>query len=217
MSDSDLKIHAPMISFEGVDCSGKSSAIIYLQKLLKEKGYDVLSSREPGGTPLGEQIRAMVLSTTMNIKTEILVFAAARVEHLTQVILPALSRGCIVLCDRFADSSYAYQGRGRGYPKEVLEIEKFALQGFEPNYTLFFDVKLEESFRRLAIRETRDRFEMERRDFHQSVFEGYLERFQDNPHRMVRIDAMQTIENVQEQIKNWVETVFVVNHPLPSS
>lgn len=217
MTNTHSKLPAPMISFEGVDCSGKTTAIAYLQELLKEKGYQVIRSREPGGTPLGEELRTMLLTKPMCAKTEILLFAAIRAEHMNQLIFPALANGNVVLCDRFIDSTYAYQGRGRGETENTLWAENFVLEGFEPTFTLFFDIELEESLKRLSFRETKDRFEIERQEFHQRVFNGYRERFQDNPHRMVRIDAMQTIENVQEQIKNWVETVFVVSYPLPSS
>jgi dTMP kinase len=191
-----------LITLEGPDGSGKTSHVKTLADILIVAGYHVITTREPGGTPVAEKLRAMLLSRYVCAKTELLMFAAARTDHMDQVITPALNRGDVVICDRFADSTYAYQGSGRGLIPEVLEMEKFVLGDFEPDYTLFMDVTLEESQRRLAARAgdggESTRFDKEKELFKARLFKGYQERFAQNPHRMVRIDAMPSPEGNQD-------------------
>ncbi len=202
------------MTFEGCDAAGKTTNIKILAEHLRGRGYDVVTTREPGGTKVSEMIREMVLHEHMGVKAELLLFAAQRSENMRQIILPALEReNAVVISDRFADSTFAYQGFGRGVPEEVLLLEKFVLGGFEPHYTLFFDLPLVESERRLNARrqstgDEHDVFEKERRQFKESVFNGYQERFKTNQHRMVRIDALPSEEEVSKQVLAWANSVF---------
>lgn len=202
-----------LITFEGPDGAGKSSHIATLQKILEEYRYEVVLSREPGGTPVGEKIRGIILNEEMHPSCELLLFAASRAQHLHTKILPALEAGKVVICDRFADSSYAYQGKARGFMDDVIKLEQHVLQGFEPDYTLFFDVTLAESQRRLAFRAGEageaNRLDNEIAEFKRLVYEGYQERFHANPHRMVFIDAMQSIEMVASDVRMWAKTSFM--------
>lgn len=204
-----------LITLEGCDASGKSTNLPYLAELLKSKGYLVDCTREPGGTLVGEKIRDLLLGEQMTPMAELLLFAAARAEHIETFIKPALAAGYIVLCDRFADSTYAYQGVGRGYNNSVLALETMVHSGFEPNHTLFFDVTLAESQKRLIARtEQFDHFDAETIAFKTKVHQGYQTRFQQNKHRMHRIDAMLSPNWVQVQIKDWVNKIFVPANPI---
>lgn len=202
------------ISLEGCDASGKTTNAPILAQHLRDRGYTVVTMREPGGTPLSEKIRDLVLHETMCIKAELLLFAAQRAENINSIILPALAHpNWVVIADRFADSTFAYQGFGRGVPEEVLQLEKFVLGNLEPDFTLFFDLPLVESERRLSARRTdtgkeHDNFEKERREFHEAVYNGYQERFKQNPHRMHRIDALPEPELVKEQVIAWANRHF---------
>jgi len=154
------------ISLEGPDGAGKTTTADYIEQLLSEVGYVVIRTREPGGTELSEMIRKLLLSEEMCSKTELLLFAASRAEHLERKIKPAIEEGKIILCDRFADSSFAYQGYGRGLLEDVKLLEEYVLNGFEPDYTIFFDIPLEVSLERLAFRfNQQDRLDKEMRDF----------------------------------------------------
>ncbi len=199
-----------LITFEGPDGSGKTTNIKTLVGWLKDKGHDVIYTREPGGTPVGEKIRELLLSSSMAPLTEVLLFNASRAEHLDNLIRPSLAAGKIVVCDRFSDSTYAYQASGRGWVSQVEDMENFVHGGFEPNYTLFFDVTLEESMRRLKERagDNLDVFEKEKTEFRQRVYDGYQTRFKQKSHRMVRIDAMKTPEEVTQQVIDWAEKTF---------
>lgn len=199
-----------LITFEGPDGSGKTTNIKVLVGWLQDKGYDVVYTREPGGTPVGEKIRELLLNNPMAPMTEVLLFNASRAEHLNQLILPAIEAGKIVVCDRFSDSTYAYQAAGRGWFEQVKIMEEFVHEGFEPHYTLFFDVTLEESLRRLHERTggKLDVFEQEKNEFRERVYQGYQVRFKHKVHRMVRIDAMKTPEEVSQQVIEWAKTVF---------
>lgn len=204
-----------LITFEGADAAGKSTQLAFLVALLIEKGYDVVQTREPGGTLVGEKLRVIILQEKMSPVSELLLFATMRAEHMATKILPSIAEGKIVVCDRFSDSSYAYQGVARGYVEKVLELEKFVLEGFEPHHTLFFDISLEESAKRLNRRsDSQDVFERELRDFKQKVYTGYQRRFTDHPNRMVRIDSMGTVEEVRSLVRSWVEEVFIPANPL---
>lgn len=204
-----------LITLEGPDGSGKSTNLPYLAELLKSKGYLVDCTREPGGTLVGEKIRDLLLSEQMTPMAELLLFAAARAEHIETFIKPALAAGYIVLCDRFADSTYAYQGVGRGYNNSVLALETMVHAGFEPDHTLFFDVTLEESQKRLAGRAGQpDHFDLANDAFKTKVYQGYQTRFKQNSHRMHRINAMLSPEWVRIQIKDWVNLRFVPANPL---
>lgn len=207
------------ITFEGPDGSGKTTNIKYLKTLLEERGYRVVTTREPGGTPLAEDIRSILLHRKMALQTECMLFFAARAEHLDEVIIPSVNRGEVVLCDRFADSTYAYQVYGRGYSAYAFQqLEELVVQGNGPDYTLFFDVPLETSQERLAIRsEKSDRFDQEVLAFKERVWHGYHQRLKEHGHRMHHIDANQPLEHVQQQLKSWVDSFFVARYPLPAS
>lgn len=200
------------ITVEGPDGSGKTSVgMPYIVEALRQRGYDVITAREPGGTAVGEQLRDLILTTSgMATKTEILLFAAARSENVDKIIRPAIEEGKIVIFDRFHDSSYAYQGMARGNVPAVLEIQKFVLGDLEPDCTLFFDVTLEESRARVAKRFGGDNnhFDHEREEFRQRVYEGYQTRLRQFPFRMYRVNAMQPIEGVKRELEHWLNTRF---------
>lgn len=198
-----------LLTVEGPDGAGKSSSVPFIREALEELGYRVVVTREPGGCELSERLRDMVLFNQMALKTELLLFAAARAEHLQRTIYPAIERGEIVLCDRFADSTYAYQGYGRGARHEVMQMEKFVLGDFQPHHTLFFDITLDESERRLQQRSGRaDRFDSAEQEFKRLVWEGYQDRFRHFSNRMFRVDAMQDLPGVRAQLLTWVQQTF---------
>lgn len=210
-----------LITFEGPDGAGKTSHIKALYSELRAAGYHVILTREPGGSPVAEKLRAILLNEPVGSRCEVLLFAAARADHLDQVIMPAIRRGDIVLCDRFADSTYAYQGAGRRIHDDVTKMEEFVLRGFEPDYTLFFDVTLEESNRRLSHRAGQGGessiFDTEKNAFKQRVYDGYKERFYKNPHRMVLIDAMPAMEVVRESVLRWYREILLPQLPAPKA
>ena len=188
------------ISFEGIDGAGKSTHIGALERLLQEAGRVVVCTREPGGTPLAESLRALVLHQRMDPLTEALLVFAARRDHLRQVILPALEQGNVVLCDRFTDSSFAYQGGGQGLQAEVLQaLELWVQQGaqsmasatLQPDLTLWFDLPPAVAAMRLAAARSPDRFESQSADFFSRVAHGYALRAAEFAQRIVRIDAKQ--------------------------
>lgn len=202
------------VSMEGPDGAGKSTACKYLVELLKTKDFDIHHTREPGGTVIAEEIRNLILTKRkdeeISSMTELLLFAAARAQHIEKVIKPEMEKGKIVVIDRFSDSTFAYQGYGRSLISEVSVLEDLVHKGFEPDYTLFFHVTLDESIKRLNARnEDNNRLDDESLIFKSRVHQGYTERFKQFKHRMVFIDAMQDIEGVNKQVKNWVETVLV--------
>lgn len=206
------------ITLEGPDGAGKTTSMDFLVTTLESLGYRVVRTREPGGTPLGEDIRSLLLHRKMSIRTEIALFAAARLEHLEEVIFPGINRGEIVISDRFTDSSYAYQGGGRGATQDVLEIEQWVLKGFRPDYTLFFDIPQTVSQERLNQRLNQsDRFDQEFAEFKTRVWHAYQERFQQHPERMVRVNANQQPEDVNAELLKWIQEVLLPKHPPPLS
>lgn len=196
------------ITMEGPEGAGKTTIIHMLGKALQEEGYQVLLTREPGGIPISEQIREVILNkdnTAMDSRTEALLYAAARRQHLVEKVMPALEKGSIVLCDRFIDSSLAYQGYARGLDiEEVYNINKFAIGDMMPDATFFFDIKPEEGLRRIQSNGEREinRLDLEALEFHEKVYEGYqvtINRWKD---RFIIIDAERTIEEVFQETKN---------------
>ncbi|QIL46355.1 dTMP kinase [Vagococcus coleopterorum] len=193
------------ITIEGPDGAGKTSLIKGLAPLLEASlKTELLLTREPGGIPISEKIREIILDpahTTMDDRTEALLYAAARRQHLVEKVMPALAAGKIVLCDRFVDSSLAYQGAGRGIGmSEVASINEFACAGLEPDLTLYIDVDSEVGLARIQkgrAAEDLDRLDTESLSFHQKVRDGYLRLVKDNPERIVSIDGEQSIEAVQ--------------------
>ncbi|MBT3197299.1 MAG: dTMP kinase [Gammaproteobacteria bacterium] len=196
--------HGKFITVEGSEGVGKSTNIAYMAQQLEQQGIDLIQSREPGGTPLGEEVRDLLLDhrhTGMSQDAELLLMFAARAEHLSQLILPALEAGQWVLCDRFTDASFAYQGSGRGIPADRIEVlEQWVQQGLQPDFTLLLDIDPEVGLRRAAERGGLDRFEREEIAFFHRVREGYLQRAMKFPQRFHRVDAAQPLAEVQREI-----------------
>jgi len=200
------------ISFEGIDGAGKSTHIASFQKLLQERhpNHEVVMTREPGGTPLGEQLRALLLDAPMNLETEALLMFAARREHIAQVIEPALKAGKIVISDRFTDASFAYQGGGRGLSLNKLnELERW-VQGrpdgllLQPNLTILFDLPGQVAESRRSKVRAPDKFEKMDLDFFEKVRQEYLRRAKEDPNRFHLVDATQTPEVIWSGLKNLV-------------
>lgn len=192
-----------LITFEGIDGSGKSTQIARFEAFLKAHGVPVLLTREPGGTELGEKIRGLLLNDDMAVDTEMLLFFAARAEHIARVIKPAIEKGIWVLSDRFTDATYAYQVGGKGVPAERCEaLEKWTLGDFKPDCTLLFDIAPEVAAARLGKRAGEsDRFERESRDFFHRVREAYLDRVKGDPARFLTLDATKDPDQLTRQIE----------------
>jgi dTMP kinase len=191
------------ITFEGIDGAGKSTHLEWLAQWWRDGGREVVLTREPGGTPLGEKLRAILLSEPMCAEAEALLMFAARQEHMTRVIRPALSRGAVVISDRFTDASLAYQGGGRGLAAERLEIlEYWVQQGLQPEITLLFDLPEETAADRMKGTRDPDRFEKESADFHRRVRRAYLERAARFAGRIKVIDGARGVEEIRQEIEN---------------
>jgi dTMP kinase len=197
------------ITFEGIDGAGKSTHIAFVADYIKQRGIELVSSREPGGTPLGEKLREIVLHEQMHIETEALLVFASRREHLAQVIQPALQRGACVISDRFTDSSFAYQGGGRGMSLAKLEaLEQWVHPELQPDLTLLFDVPLEVARARLDATRELDKFEQEKADFFAATRNEYLRRAAQFPQRFRVIDSTQSIAEIQQQIAAILDACF---------
>jgi dTMP kinase len=191
------------ITLEGMDGAGKSTHIPNIIAALQSKGHEVVSTREPGGTPLGEQLRELVLHEPMHAETETLLMFAARREHIHSVILPALARGAYVLSDRFTDASYAYQHGAKGVGLEkIAQLELWVQESLQPDITLLFDVPVDVSIKRLAHAREPDKFERESRAFFEKIRETYLLRAAQNPQRFRIIDANQSLEIVKQTVED---------------
>lgn len=197
------------ISFEGIDGAGKSSHVESLAQAFRGQGRAVSVTREPGGTALAEKLRALVLNDPMDPLTEALLMFAARRDHLMQVIEPALARGDVVLCDRFTDATFAYQGAGRGFDLDVLHVLERWVQDVpalpaprlrQPNLTLWFDLAPAKAAQRLAAARVPDKFESQPVDFFSRVAEGYRDRMAADPSRFARIEADQAREAVSAEV-----------------
>ncbi|MCP1312258.1 dTMP kinase [Paenibacillus tyrfis] len=194
------------ITVEGGEGAGKTSAIDAILEQVKTRGYDVLSTREPGGIPIAEQIRSVVLdrnNTVMDPRTEALLYAAARRQHLAEKVIPALEAGKVVVCDRFIDSSLAYQGYARELGMdEVFAINRFAIGDWMPDLTVFMDIRPEIGLARIRADQGREvnRLDLESMTFHNKVREGYLQVLRRFPERVVRVDAEQELDKVLEDI-----------------
>lgn len=190
------------ITLEGGEGAGKTSVLHNLEEKLSNMGYDVLTTREPGGIEIAEQIREVILdpsNTKMDARTEALLYAAARRQHLVEKVYPALEDGKIVLCDRFIDSSLAYQGYARGLGiDEVFAINEFAIQDCMPTLTLFFNIEPKKGLQRIASNKNRERnrLDLEKIQFHESVYEGYRLLMRKFPSRIKELNADQEFENV---------------------
>ena len=192
------------ITLEGPEGAGKSTNREYLAERLRAAGIDVVLTREPGGTPLAERIRELLLAPSdeaMCADTELLLVFAARAQHLAEVIRPALARGAVVLCDRFTDATYAYQGGGRGLSEaRIAELETFVQGSLRPDLTLIFDLPVEVGLARAAARGRLDRFEQEGRQFFDAVRQAYLRRAAEQPQRYQIVDAAQSLSQVQQAL-----------------
>lgn len=206
------------ITFEGVDGAGKSSQHAWAVEHLRGKGIDVVATREPGGTPLGEKLRGLLLSEPMHLETEALLMFAARREHIEQVIRPALARGAWVLSDRFTDASFAYQGGGRGLDIKKLQQLECWVQGegadaLQPDRTFIFDIPIADAQQRQAQRQNGgsgpapDRFEQEKLDFHERVRAAYLARAHQFPERICVIDARQGMVEINKLLEKEIASI----------
>ena len=191
------------ITLEGIDGAGKSTHHGWLVEFLRRQGKTVLATREPGGTPLGEKLRELLLHEPMHLETEALLMFAARREHLDKVIVPALARGDWVVSDRFTDASFAYQGGGRGLAKaKLLTLETWVQDTLQPDLTLLFDAPVDLAMKRLAgSGNAPDRFEQEHREFFERVRQAYLDRAAIEPQRITRIDASLGLGDIQEVLE----------------
>ena len=194
------------ITLEGIDGAGKSTHIQYLAELIRGLGHSAVLTREPGGTPLGEKLRALVLSESMHAETETLLMFAARREHIASVIEPALARGDWVISDRFTDASYAYQGGGRGVSEsKIRSLEQWVQGELSPDLTLLFDLDtIAAKARQTKAGRVPDRFEQQKRDFFDAVRSNYLARAAQFPARIRRIDSSLRIEEIQVIIEKLV-------------
>jgi dTMP kinase len=189
------------ITFEGIDGAGKSTHIGYVVEFLASRGKTVVSSREPGGTPLGEKLRELLLHEKMHLETEALLMFASRREHIAQVIEPGIARGDWVLSDRFTDASFAYQSGGRGMDRFKMEaLEQWVHPLLQPDLTLVFDVPLEVARQRLDATRTLDKFEQEQADFFSRCRNEYLRRAAQFPDRIAVIDSTRSIEETRADI-----------------
>lgn len=199
---------AKFITFEGVDGAGKSTHLEWFANALRQRGIDLLVTREPGGTPLGEQLREILLNQSMHAETEAMLMFAARREHVERVIRPALQRGTWVISDRFSDASFAYQGGGRGVPVNKLEqLEQWVHGDLQPDLTLLFDIPIEVARERLANNVSLDRFELERGEFFERVRQAYLARAAKTPQRFAIIRAEKAIIEVQQELSKIVASL----------
>ena len=193
------------ITIEGIEGVGKSTNINFIQDFLSERNVTFITSREPGGTPLAEEIRQLLLTKRqekVDDMAELLLMFSARAQHLYQKIQPTLEQGVWVLCDRFTDSSYAYQGGGRGLNTHfILQLESLVQQGLQPDLTFYLDIDAQQGLARASQRGELDRFESEQIVFFERVRAAYHERVQQNPERFAVIDASHPLETVQQQIK----------------
>ena len=192
------------ITLEGIEGAGKSTVVDFIWDFLTKEGHDVIKTREPGGTVIGEQIREILLKNendTLTYDTELLLVFSARAQHIQEVILPALSSGKIILCDRFTDASYAYQGGGRDIDASRINLlEKWVQEDLRPNLTLLFDLDVSIGMQRTKKRSDADRFEREEINFFEKIRNTYLERAKNEPQRFRIINSASSLESVKEQI-----------------
>jgi dTMP kinase len=197
------------ITLEGIDGAGKSTHLSYLAELVRARGHDVVQTREPGGTPLGEKLRALLLSEPMHAETETLMMFAARREHIAQVIEPALARGNWVISDRFTDASFAYQGGGRGVAEtKIAQLAQWVQEDLSPDLTLLFDLDTAAAKQRQdKAGIVPDRFEQQKQAFFDAVRAKYLERVRQFPQRIQVIDSALPIYNIQQLLKKYILSI----------
>jgi len=201
-----------LVTFEGIEGSGKTTQADLLYAYLKEKGYSVIKTREPGGTGLGEALRDVLLRKDMRVfpLSELLVFMAVRAQHMEEVIFPALAEGGIVLCDRFVDATYAYQGYGRSIDLGIIEtFNRLVTKGVRPNLTILLDCDVDRAFqRKAAANQHMDRFERESLSFHRKIREAYLKLSEEDSKRFFVIEPSVDIERAQRTIREKVESLI---------
>ena len=196
------------ITFEGVDGAGKSTHLAWFAEALRQRDIEVVLTREPGGTALGEQLREILLNQDMTIGTEALLMFASRLEHIERVIKPSLSAGKWVISDRFSDASFAYQGGGRGYDWDKLnQLEQWVHADLQPDLTLFFDIPVEVARQRLSSNASLDRFEQEQGQFFERVRVGYHKRIQNNPNQYRIIDAVKSIDEIKIKLEEIISSI----------
>ena len=197
------------LTLEGIDGAGKSSHVEWLAEWLGAQGKEVVLTREPGGTPLGEKLREVLLSERMHVETEALLMFAARREHLATLIEPALAQGQWVVCDRFTDATWAYQCGGHGLDRgKMAELEHWTHGHLQPDLTLLFDLPLEVARERIALAERKlDRFEQERAEFHERVRRAYLDRAAQHPGRFRIIDGSKSLEDIRKLLEEIFLTI----------
>lgn len=210
-----------MIAFDGANGAGKSTVLHKLATHLKSMGLQVMMTREPGGTPIGEKVRGILLdpeSSAMTDMTEVLLFTAARAQHVQEKILPALEKGYIVLCDRFVASTISFQHYGKGVDLKAIEtITETALQGFKPDAYFLFDLDAQEGARRVAARnESLERFELLEIDFHERVRQGYLRQYERNPEQFTLVNAARPATTVYADVCRQVESLLKKRGLMPS-
>lgn len=200
------------ITVEGTDGCGKTTQINLMKEYIKQKGYNVVLTREPGGTNIGEKIRTIILdpqNVEMKASTELLLYTAARAQLVSEVIKPAVGRGEIVICDRFIDSTYVYQGFGRGIDIEVInDVNRAALGGIMPDITFFFDISPEIALQRRVNASGADRIEKEKMDFHRRVYSGYKKLASMYPDRIKSINSNRSIEEIAEDVRKWLDKLL---------
>lgn len=205
---------ARFISFEGIDGAGKSTHVGFVADFLRARGIALVTSREPGGTPLGEKLRDLLLHETMHLETEALLMFASRREHIAMVIAPALARGDWVISDRFTDASFAYQGGGRGLNRQKMEtLEQWVHPDLQPDLTFLFDVPLAVARARLDATRAPDKFEREQAEFFSATRAEYLRRAAQFPQRFRIIDSTQSMARTQAQIVGILEPLLDAGTP----
>jgi dTMP kinase len=203
-----MTMRGKFITFEGIDGAGKSTHIQWLADQLTARGKTVVTTREPGGTPLGEKLRALLLAEPMHLETEALLMFAARREHLAEVIEPALAAGTWVISDRFTDATVAYQGGGRGLSLDKLKVLEDWVHGhLQPDLTLLFDLPLAVAQARIGKERILDRFEQEEADFHERVRQCYLQRAGQSNGRIRVVQADRTVDEIKKSIEELISTI----------
>lgn len=200
------------VTFEGIEGSGKSTQLALLTAYLKEQNHEVIQTREPGGTAIGERIRSLILDKRnhqITAKSELLLYLASRVQHVMEVIAPALQEGKIVLSDRFSDATLAYQGTGRKLVmREIIRMDRFATGGIKPDRTFLLDIDVEQGLSRIKKRGALNRMDRERSSFYQAVRTGYLNLAEGEPERIRLIDAGQSIEKVASEVRKEMRAII---------
>lgn len=200
------------ITFEGIEGCGKTTQIKLLDEYLRKKGFETVLSREPGGTKIGDKIRAILLDPEhkeMTPLAELFLYEASRAQHVNELINPAVESGKVILCDRFADSSAAYQSAARLLPKDLVdELNNIAIAGIKPDLTVILDINPEEGLKRAHVRGKPDRFEQEKMDFHERVRNGYLALAKKEPKRFIVINGRKTVEEIHREIISCISSAI---------